>query len=312
MLSFPKEFYEGEERDDFYIDGTMKTVWAAGLEVLAIIAEVCAKYQIPWYADWGTLLGAVRHNGYVPWDDDVDICLLRPDYNRLLEVLPQELPEEFRVYNAACGQKQNQFWTCVMNSTSVSLEPERLQAFHGCPFIVGVDIFPVDYLPRDPAAAAAEKAIFVLIWKAVQLAKEENLSKKDRKDFKDALNAIEDFCKVKLDRNGDMVTQLCALANEVVTAYGAEGGDQVVEYLNYIKYDIVMDAEWFDDVEYLPFESVELPVPWKYHEVLTEKYGDYMEKRKGSAAHDYPYYNKQLEEIRRRLQEMEEKANKQS
>lgn len=313
MLSFPKEFFENEVREDFLIDSTMKTVWAAGLEVLAVIADVCAKYQLPWFADWGTMLGAVRHKGYVPWDDDVDICMLRPDYNKLLEVLPGELPEGWHVYNAACGERQEQFWTCVMNSDSVSLEPERLQAFHGCPFIVGVDIFPVDYLPRDPELAETEKTLFVLIWKAVQLAKKQEPTKKERRDLKDALRAIENFCKVKIDRDGDLVTQLCRIANEVVTAYGENGGDQVVEFLNYIKYPhIVMDKHWFDDVEYLPFESVEIPVPWKYHEVLTKKYGDYMVRNRGGGAHDYPYYNKQLEQIRKRLQEMEEQAAKQS
>ncbi len=317
MLGFPEGFFENEVRDDFLVDSTMKTVWAAGLEVLAAIAEVCAKYQLPWFADWGTMLGAVRHNGYVPWDDDIDICMLRPDYNKLLEVLPKELPEGWHVYNAACGKKQEQFWTCVMNSDSVSIEPERLQAFHGCPFIVGVDIFPLDYLPRDPAVADAEKTLFVLIWKAVRLAKTDNPTKKERKDLKLALSGLEDFCGVKFDREKDLVTQLWSLANEVVASYGEADGDHLVEYLNYVKYhekcpEVVMDKHWYDDVAYMPFESVELPVPIAYHEVLTAKYGDYMKKVRNTAAHDYPYYNKQLEQMRKVIKEMEEKVEKNS
>ncbi len=312
MLSFPQGFFENEVRDDFLVDSTMKTVWAAGLEVLAVIADVCAKYQLPWYADWGTLLGAVRHNGYVPWDDDIDICLLRPDYNRLMEVLQQELPKGWIVYNAACGHRQEQFWTCVMNSDSVSIEQERLRAFHGCPFIVGVDIFPIDYLPRDPAAADAEKTLFTLIWKTVRLAKTENPSKKDKKDLELALKGIEDFCNVKFDREKDLVTQLWKLANEVVGSYGEADADQVVEYLNYVKWSIKMDKHWFDDVDYLPFESVELPVPYAYHQVLTAKYGDYSQKYRNTAAHDYPYYNKQLEQMRKKIQEMEERVANQA
>lgn len=312
MLSFPEGFFENEVREDFLVDSTMKTVWAAGLEVLAVIADICAKYQLPWFADWGTLLGAVRHNGYVPWDDDIDICMLRHDYNRLIEVLPQELPEGWHVYNAKCGEEQEQFWTCVMNSDCVSIEPERLRNFHGCPFIVGVDICPLDYLPRDPAKAEAEKALFVLIWKAVQLAKVQEPTKKQRKDLKDALKALEDFCHTKFERSKDLVSQLIMLSNEVVSAYGEDDGDQVVEYLTYINHPhIVFDKHWFDDTEYIPFESVEMPVPWKYHEVLTTQYGDYMKMIKGGGGHDYPYYNKQLEQMRKLLQEMEEKTDKQ-
>lgn len=309
MLSFPQGFFENEVREDFLIDSTMKTVWAAGMEVLAAIAEVCAKYQLPWFADWGTLLGAVRHNGYVPWDDDLDICMLRPDYDRLLEVLQQELPEGYFVYNGVCGHEQEQFWTCVMNSDTISLEPERLQAFHGCPFIVGVDIYPLDYLPRDPKVAEAEMNLFVLIWKTAQLAKVKDRNKSQRKELKDALQALEQFCNVTFDRDGDLVTQLFMLANQVVAAYGEEDGDQVVLFTTYASHPtVILDKHWYDDTEYVPFECVEMPVPWKYHEVLTKEYGDYSIRVRDNGGHEYPYYNKQLAEMRRRLKEMEEQV----
>ena len=79
MLEFPREYFIDEVRDGFYVNGLMKRCWAAQLEALNDIAGVCEKYQIRWYADFGTLLGAVRHGGFVPWDDDIDICMFRED-----------------------------------------------------------------------------------------------------------------------------------------------------------------------------------------------------------------------------------------
>ena len=97
-LSFPKSFFEPEVREDFLVDTTMKTVWAAEMELLADIDYVCQKYNLQYYAYWGTMLGAVRHQGFVPWDDDMDLAMKREDYNKLMKILPEELPETYRVY----------------------------------------------------------------------------------------------------------------------------------------------------------------------------------------------------------------------
>ena len=84
MLEFQEGFFEPEIREGFFVDSTMKTVWAAELEVLQTIAEICAKYNLTWYAGFGTMLGAIRHEGYIPWDDDLDIMMMRDDYMKLI------------------------------------------------------------------------------------------------------------------------------------------------------------------------------------------------------------------------------------
>ena len=65
------------------------------LELLEAVDKVCKKHNIPYWLSSGTLIGAARHQGFIPWDDDLDIEMLREDYLRLLKVLPQELPDNF-------------------------------------------------------------------------------------------------------------------------------------------------------------------------------------------------------------------------
>ncbi|MER8322390.1 LicD family protein, partial [Acinetobacter baumannii] len=61
--------------------------------------RVCTKHNIQYFAEWGTLLGTVRHGGYIPWDDDMDISMKREDYNRFLKYAVQDLPREYEVVN---------------------------------------------------------------------------------------------------------------------------------------------------------------------------------------------------------------------
>ena len=93
-MKFEREFFYDEVRDGFYIPGIMKRAWGAGLTILSEIDRICNQYDIPYYAAAGTLLGAVRNGQCIPWDDDIDIMMLRKDYDKFKEVLKDELAKE--------------------------------------------------------------------------------------------------------------------------------------------------------------------------------------------------------------------------
>lgn len=106
-MNFEHEFFEDEVRDGFFVPAEIKHAWAAELEVLSEVDRICKKYNINYYADWGTLLATVRHEGFIPWDDDLDIVMKREDYKKFLEVAPDELPLGYSVYNYS---NHDDFW----------------------------------------------------------------------------------------------------------------------------------------------------------------------------------------------------------
>ena len=76
-MKFDNDFFNTEVREGFEISSMMKRAWAAQMEVFQVVSDICNRNGIRYFADFGTLLGAVRHKGMIPWDDDIDICMMR-------------------------------------------------------------------------------------------------------------------------------------------------------------------------------------------------------------------------------------------
>ena len=76
----------------------LQAVQEANLKILKEIHRICEKYRISYALDSGTLLGAIRHGGFIPWDDDLDISMYRKDFRRLAACIEEELPEEIGFY----------------------------------------------------------------------------------------------------------------------------------------------------------------------------------------------------------------------
>ena len=148
-MNFEANYFEEENRLGFTIPAFMKHAWAAQLKVLDRIDEICSNNNIPYYANRGTLLGTVRHHGYIPWDDDLDICMLRADLNRFAEVIESYNDiMMISIFNTPShGPNANR----VVTRTAFTMDRDALKDSCGFPFSAGVDIFVLDYVPRDKA-----------------------------------------------------------------------------------------------------------------------------------------------------------------
>lgn len=78
-----------EVRDGYVVSAQMKKIWSIQMRLMAKLLDVCQRNNLHIWVDGGTLLGTIRHHGYIPWDDDLDLVMLRDDYERLLQIAPQ-------------------------------------------------------------------------------------------------------------------------------------------------------------------------------------------------------------------------------
>ena len=116
------------------------------LEILLEVDKICQKHNIPYWLSSGTLIGALRHDGFIPWDDDLDIEMLRSDYLRLMQVLPSELPEWLALQNDTTDPNYFYFYAKVRDRRSRMLEQngyDRLWQEQG----IYIDIFPMEQHP---------------------------------------------------------------------------------------------------------------------------------------------------------------------
>ena len=117
------------------------------LEMLKELDRICRKYDIPYFLYWGTLLGTIRHDGFIPWDDDLDVGMMRKDYKRLLKVLPGELPAPIPLQTNDTDKNYFSFFAKLRDKRSFLDEGSYDKVFKERGIFI--DIFPFDAIcPR--------------------------------------------------------------------------------------------------------------------------------------------------------------------
>lgn len=296
-MNIPSDYYESEVRDGFYVPSEMKRCWAATIGVLEEIEKICTRHNLQFFADYGTLLGAVRHGGFIPWDDDFDISMKRDDYMRFIKVAQDELPENYVLLSVYNNYEYDNFLTRVVNSGFISLEQDFLEKNHNFPFAVGIDIFPLDYFDYNNKENETIKELIDLSQKLISVIDPEIRMINDiDESIRSSVIKFCRLCKMPL-QDGKPIRQQLYIINDRICTLNDSKSPYLASYYFWAKDGSqVCRKEYFDNVIRLPFEYTEIPAPVGYDAKLISSYGpNYMIPVKAGGMHDYPLYGKQKE-----------------
>ena len=314
-LEFNDKYFDKECREGFIVSEVMKRCWAAQLEVLNDVDNLCKKHGIKWFADWGTLLGAIRHKGFIPWDDDIDIAMLKDDYIKFMYYAKLELDNKYKILNVYTEGEWGMTFCRIVNGEGLVFEKNFLEEWHGCPILVGLDVFPYYYLPRNEEEEKKQLDMLEVI-AAIKSVNEYAQKKKDEgktKEFEELNLAIAENMVLLEKRTGYLFEtdktlneQLDILSEQIMRFYDEVESDYVTQYCYYLNdRSFYMKKEWFSDTIEMPFENIKVCVPCGYEEILKTMYGDWQTPVRNFAGHGYPYFDKQIRVMKNELEKRE-------
>ena len=293
-------FFKDEIRNGFYIPTAVKQAWANTLDVLAEIDRICSKYNITYFADWGTILGAVRHGGFIPWDDDLDICMKRDDYVRFREAADRELPENYTIHDYERHENHWLFLARVVNNTKMCFEPEYLSTHYNFPWLAGIDIFVKDYLYQDPEKERSRDREIMEILACADGITEGSVNRESL-SFRIKEFNLKYGTDIQFDRDDRKTSiSLYRLAETQMARVSPFESNRIGQIFPWVLKSGISAGESKSDYEgiiRLPFEDTTIPVPVCYNRVLSRRYGNYCQIHKVWGGHDYPYFEAQKREI---------------
>lgn len=141
--------------NEYYTDEEIKQIQKIEIRSLDILDDVCKKLNIRFFMYGGSLLGAVKYQGFVPWDDDLDIAMLRPDYERFIKEAPELLAENYEIQHPSINSRTPYHYVKFRRTDTALVEywNHKIKINHGVYF----DIYPIDNLPDDYADYLKQK-----------------------------------------------------------------------------------------------------------------------------------------------------------
>ncbi|SFG45762.1 lipopolysaccharide cholinephosphotransferase [Lachnospiraceae bacterium C7] len=299
-MEFSNDFFEDEIRENFLVSSSMKRFWATNLKVLSIIQDICSRHGITYYAGYGTLLGAIRHKGFIPWDDDIDLYMFREEFEHFAEVAREEMPEGYCLKGYGKGYSYNPI-KFFANSADIDDYKKRMEANYGCPYIVGIDIFCLDSIPEEKEEKEVLINVYGMVCDAVD--SYELYSQNGKLGF--YIEKIEEFCDCTIHTADNPKAQLMKLSEQLAGCYKDVETEEVAIMHNFVTdayKELVFKRAWFRDTIKVPFENINISIPAEYHKVLEKLYGkDYMTPMQNLAGHNYPCYLPQKEYLEKKF-----------
>lgn len=257
----PKKFLEEEIRCDFTVSSTIKKIWAIELEMMFEFDRICKKNGLKYFLMYGTLLGAIRHKGFIPWDDDVDVGMPREDYEKLL-TLKDEFKHPLFLQNHITDPEYCSSYTRIRNSntTAISKMLKYQKMNHG----IFLDVFPFDNTPgietedrHEPIDILNRENGTFMKLKNPEL-DEKNRLRVQNYSGRDPSDTLKEIDEIATRYNGTETEYVCSIVNTMG------------------KFDFFKRSDVYNTILW-DYEGFKFPIPTGYDAVLKEVFGDYMQ-----------------------------------
>lgn len=250
------------------------------LDILKHVDGFCRKHSIRYFMSGGSLIGAVRHKGFIPWDDDIDIMMLRPDYEKFIAEYSEKDSSCYRVHSSRLDSHFTLPYAKVDDSRTVLTEHIE----HPLSLGVNIDIFPIDILPDDHLERKRiydyfKKQMMLFNLKQVAVSRNRNL-------FKNCLLVISHF----LLRPMSLHAIVQKIENNAIKYKDCDSSHHCgVVVWGYGIREVNLLSNYSSSID-VPFEDMMVPVPVGYDNYLQGVYGDYMQlppEEKRITHHDF-------------------------
>ena len=259
-----RDYLKKEIRNNYEISEKQKQIWAIELDMANKLLTVCRENNLKIFADAGTMLGAVRHKGFIPWDDDMDFAMFREDYDKLCKIAPRYFETPYFFQNVYTDKNYIHGHAQIRNSYTTGILPgEESKLFNQGIFI---DLFVLEGVSNDVKILEQQKRESSVLKEYIYATEQgEQYTWPEEFELPDEL------------KDNLTVKNCWKYIDKIFQKVPANSSDKVAP-LNFI-FDTekrIRDREIYDETILMDFEYIQVPVPVGYDKYLKNRYGDYM------------------------------------
>ena len=251
----------------------MELLHKVDVDIVKEVVRICDKYDLKYYMLGGSMLGAIRHKGFIPWDDDIDLGMPREDYETFLELAEKELPDYLKAVNYRNDPNYMYYITRILDTQTKVIE-ERIGNDNKYTN-ASIDIFPIDGTPNN---AILRKIYFfrVLYHRALMsLCYKDSIDRKRKRSKKEKL-LLWVMEKIPVEKLTTPYKQKCKI-DKLLRSQPVKGAKYIGNIMGAYRTREIVPAEYYGEGAMYPFEDIQLRGLSMYHEYLAYTYGDYMQ-----------------------------------